>query len=420
MSNNRFPTSSISIDIGLPLSSNDPPPIDSYHEETEEEFFKDCTADGDFNAAPELSLIKDMLDLVHASDISDKDEDDEEDDIVITKLNPTAPAFISKPDIPKKRKNRNVAISSLLEAIGEAKPDPVVGKPVNESKNPTDFKVFNNSGVSKGNIIVTNLNIEDKENIERSNENTRVIDQKHSKDVVKSPHKYINHVVDQYSTVNNHKAATDLKERKPAAFISKGDTTSSKTDYSVDDEKEKTTLNVNHLLKSQFMSSLKTNPSKMFKKKDKSGRTSSKTCLSSNSSSCEESYKPSGLANEYYQKYLERNIVKEEVKLDLWTKAEQQMKEIDARMKLEAEQITKESLLESPSTSSSTTQERDSQELLGAHLYKLPFHRHIWTDECLVCEMMEKHKHDVKSMKDCPHLLEPPSYLTDKDEEDVS
>ncbi|CAH0723096.1 unnamed protein product, partial [Brenthis ino] len=93
---------------------------------------------------------------------------------------------------------------------------------------------------------------------------------------------------------------------------------------------------------------------------------------------------PSAFAGERYQKYLEMSKMQEQMQDDIWSKAEQKMKEIDARKREERK-------LESSLSSSSSNQDRSSPELRGMDFVRLPEHRHLLTGECTVCQVLCVH-----------------------------
>lgn len=378
----------VSISRTLIVGSDDRPPVPQYVEETEEEFFENCISDADFSKGPDLGFIKEMLNMVREPQASDREnyvENAEENNTVILEKEEVKPQL--KPlAIKKKRPGRNAALTSLLEAIGEPKPDPVVAR---IAPNLNKATVSNNTGSTFGVQGITKANFEvhtvaNEENCAHGNE---------------------------YSEENSNGV---MNLMKPDAFISSkadlvvvNDIISGKLPENIDKGllRKKNVEPSNPLLRM---------PSNMFRKKSPLPKISNPNTPSPQSPAKGDykAYKPTPLANEYYQKFLERTKLIEETTDDIWTRAEKQMKEIDARVKLQLEEPRTSFKSHMGEKSSLTTVQKE--ETFGTHEYRLPFHRHVLEDDCLVCELMEKHKYDVESMKKCPQLLDPPLFLNEQ------
>lgn len=226
-------------------------------------------------------------------DVNDWSDNEELDkSIVITKLNPNCPKFIpgqkntSTPtnlsptkltkEKPKKRQ-RNIALESILQAIADNKEinEVILRKPddfinVEKKFEPDEKHVFGESQVSKE-ILGVDKSIS--------------------------------------STPTSTEKVNGWFETQTGSPFPKKTT--------------KVTLEATNIVfKKKEKKKIEKCPKENLKRLEKSPITSS-----SNSGE----YKPSTLANEYYLKYVERSKFKESVKEDIWTKAERKMKDIDEK-----------------------------------------------------------------------------------------
>ncbi|CAG4975801.1 unnamed protein product [Colias eurytheme] len=124
----------VPVDIENPLSYDEKPPREVWEEDTEEEFYKDCMANGDFSNGPDIGMIQQLLEVVRNANVS-PDLENNNSVIEISKLNiksheplpgpsgdhePGQESRQETPKItPKKKRNRNAAIVSLIETYGD-------------------------------------------------------------------------------------------------------------------------------------------------------------------------------------------------------------------------------------------------------------------------------------------------------------
>ncbi|CAH2106024.1 unnamed protein product [Euphydryas editha] len=317
----------VPVEIVNPLTCNEKPPALNYTEETEEEFYAGCVGGADLEAGPDLRLIKQMLDMVREVNVTDNDD--------IT---------LNKPDTM-------VEISKVDTCLGSrSKEDEHVLKLHN------DTETVVQKPKKKRNVAVASL-------IETYGDN-----------------KYMNE--------NDFKQLQCPKLLKPDDFVS--------TVKSVESNKKDV------LISSKIPTIY--SPTSMFRKKSKNAKNPDKTIVVQNKDStminnenivinkdqpgC---FVPSSYANERYMAYLEKRKVLEQVKEDVWAKAERQMKEIDAKRKNEILQLN---------TSLSSHEDFKSSEVTGMDFVRLPQHRHLLTGDCKVCEVLCTHRKVVEKTTD--------------------
>lgn len=351
------------------VGAGDKPPSLDITEETEEEYFKHCSAAAYESVAPDLGLIQKMLDMVRDTDEMPKDEDTNKI-VVISKLSPHCPEFKpsqentstptdqspTKQIKEKKKRQRNIALESILQAI-------------------EDNKIHNKE------IILRKPNefIAKAETVE-----------------IKQPE------------IHDFKEGilSDSRENTtPTAVEKVNGWLETQTDNPFPKKSSKVTLEATSIV---FKKKEKV------KKIDKHPKNLKYLEMSPTSSFNSGEYKPSTLANEYYLKYVERNKFKESVRENIWTKAEQRMKEIDEKRRHEAMQnlisVSSESQDPSHHQSFEETQNTDiiAERIIAAtkinrclELIALPQHRHQLSGDCLVCEAVNKPKIPKKVITDC-------------------
>ncbi|CAK1596590.1 unnamed protein product [Parnassius mnemosyne] len=262
----------IPINISGTITAKAKPPNHIIIEENELEHFDDCCEDVEFESGPDLNLIKEMLDMVEQTTFNTDVVSIEPDNIlVITKHNPHCIGTeVSCSDVTnvtnlkphKKRKQRNVAITSILEALSLGNKKKVEQDDHVKLLKPEDFiKCENNSSVAVVDEIINSANARIESSI-------------------------------TFKKKDSEKSVKDCDE-----------------------------INL---------------------------KTESKSIAS---------YRPSSMASLYYKKYLDRSKLKESMQDDVKTKAEEVQKKIDIK-------------------------ELDA--------VRLPQHRHLLTDDCIVCRVLCK------------------------------
>lgn len=122
----------VPVEISNALTRNEKPPI--YAEETEEEFYADFVGGDDLETGPDLQLIKQMLDMVrevNTTDIDNTEVNNSTTSLEISKINTPLSSQRKEDEEPlklpnnikkvvqKQKKNRNVALASLIETHGD-------------------------------------------------------------------------------------------------------------------------------------------------------------------------------------------------------------------------------------------------------------------------------------------------------------
>ncbi|XP_038212253.1 uncharacterized protein LOC119832635 [Zerene cesonia] len=154
----------VPVDIENPLSYDEKPPREVWEEETEEEYYNDLMANGDLSNGPDIGMIQELLDVVRNANTSPELENNN-DIIEISKLNIKSPEPLPGPSgdnkpgkacvqethktTPKKKRNRNAAINSLIEAYGvqnstEQKEVEILDNKSIKLLKPNDFILKNN------------------------------------------------------------------------------------------------------------------------------------------------------------------------------------------------------------------------------------------------------------------------------------
>ncbi|KAL0893412.1 hypothetical protein ABMA27_014997 [Loxostege sticticalis] len=330
------------------VGANEKPPALNIPEETGEDYFGPHNeGEGDCAGPPDLALIQHMLNLVRDIDISNLEDEPKETEVVqiskpthmnigkdITNTRTgTIPKTVQKNVQPQpkkvKKKRENVAVNSILQAMAGDTPISNMEYP-NEPLillKPTDFISETADPEIVESVQKVNGWLDSQmasTSVSRFSGNPLILEpgsmfKRKSSSNVKSP------------------GSDGVKSPKKQPSILPGDT------------QEPSSSN------SRISSyPLALEPVSMFKRKSgssvKSPESSKKTSpVKQQVTTKIESYKPSMLANEYYQKYVERSKLKELVNDDIWTSAERKMKEIDAQKKQQAEEAAalKAALLES-------------------------------------------------------------------------
>ncbi|XP_052749656.1 uncharacterized protein LOC128200387 [Galleria mellonella] len=140
----------------------------------------------------------------------------------------------------------------------------------------------------------------------------------------------------------------------------------------------------------------------MFKRKTNVVKQSNETAKSV--ATKKENYTPSGLATEYYKKYVEKSKLNNCIREDIWTKTERVMREADAKKK--AELVKKKEVEESRRRTVELAQQEGNKEKTCTiltidqdkfHMVGLPQHRHNLTEDCIVCSriFIDNNKHET-------------------------
>ncbi|XP_059051586.1 uncharacterized protein LOC131846326 [Achroia grisella] len=254
-------------------SGAEPPPTLQLTEETEEEYFSNCAGAGDcVIAPPDLSLIKEMLDMVK-DDNSTSPISGEGDGENKARINTNCTKFIPKDTNEttnkiaspktiiqddkeknvKSKKLRNAAVISLLDAKNETdtmkllKPNDFLNSNVNES-----FSKANKDNAIESNISESLQKVDERQNSQSQNGSV---------------------LPNLTSSVSMFKKKNSVKN--------------------------------------------KSNDSQVVMKK------------------AIENYTPSGCATQYYEKYVENAKLNESKHEDIWTRLEHMMREADAKKKTE-------------------------------------------------------------------------------------
>ncbi|CAG9785978.1 unnamed protein product [Diatraea saccharalis] len=347
-------------DLEATLAAGDKPPALNIVEETEEEFFKKCNISQDVEGtfAPDFDLIQHMLKMIQP-DSSDSEDNNstvqtcKPDSVVKKNTENNVDSAIKAPDksnkmakIEKKvRKRReNVAVNSILQGFLGVKP---VADTKTETKieamkllKPIDFMSVNNGIVNS----VTKL---------------------------KSP---------ESSQLNETKKEIDSNDKTNncQSKLSPMDESIVKVNGWLYSNKSNSSEHKNNLLEWQ--------PNSMFKKKSVTTKSLESDSVKSSPEQKSEKkpttmYQPSTLANEYYERYIERSKVNTIVREDVWSRAERIMKELDEKKKLENE------------VAPVIQQQMDT--LTSYDEIQLPQHRHLLTGDCIICEIFKKNGVDI-------------------------
>ncbi|CAG4950253.1 unnamed protein product [Parnassius apollo] len=159
----------IPIDVSGTLTAKAKPPNHIIIEENELEHFDDCCEDVEYESGADLNLIKEMLDMVKQTTFNpDVVSLDADNLLLITKHNPQCIGMeVSCSDVPnvtnlkphKKRKQRNVAITSILEALSSHSTKKVEHDEHVKLLKPEDFiKSENDSSVAVVDEIINSAN----------------------------------------------------------------------------------------------------------------------------------------------------------------------------------------------------------------------------------------------------------------------
>ncbi|KAM3960580.1 uncharacterized protein ACR2FA_005322 [Aphomia sociella] len=319
----------------------EPPPALEFTEETEEEYYRSYAGEGDYTVtAPNLGLIKEMLNMVndtyHDSEVLG-DGDAVHNVIQINQLNPNCAEFVPR----SVWKNQD-------DSAKNASPKPIVIQDEERIRKPKRAR----------NVAVASL-------LDALNKNE-------TKDPLKlmKPDDFINNTV--AASIDN--IVSDSIDNTVADSI----------DNTVADSVQK----VNGWLKSQNQNGTSTKMTPiltpgvmMFKRKNNTLKVATIEPQKSVSPK-NKKYTPSVLATEYYKKYVEKAKLMESIKEDIWKKTERLMKEADAKKKEE---------LANPHQDQELSQEETSKEIIKLDkldIVRLPQHRHQLTGECIVCKTM--------------------------------
>ncbi|XP_053607319.1 uncharacterized protein LOC128673479 [Plodia interpunctella] len=365
--------------VGVDVAANEKPP-QLATEETEQEFYdKYACGDFDYSTKPDFSLIQQMLEMVrdgnsetsgsgneggviqiskvNFSTRSDSENKGAKDKLLKAKMNKTKPVDATVHNNPaagdapvKKKKDRNVAMSSLLAAFEKENNN----EPIKLLK-PTDFMSTNavNESVRKVDEWFTN-----KENtIQKS------IPSLSSMPTFKKKSK----------SEKSDKQFKNGIEAQEEWFMNKENTTVQKS-----------------------VPSLPT-----FKKKSKSDKQFQNGIEAQVSSTNTGIFKPSSKADEYYKKYLEKSQLKCFIQEDIWQKAERLMKEADIKRAAKVAQMLEEAALteqtlQSLEDSDATPAEAGSTKLDVKWTLTEP--RHTGTDDCIVCTTVQKHGFEINDL----------------------
>ncbi|RVE49998.1 hypothetical protein evm_005351 [Chilo suppressalis] len=363
----------VPVDLDSTLAAGDRPPILNIVEDIDDEFFSkyDMAIDDiEASIAPDIGLIQHMLKMVQV------DSSDSEDDNVVVEVS-KPPESTRKKDTERKvelpatqspevsigkteenkktkRRRENVAVNSILQGILDNKMfDESNTEPKTETLKllkPTDFipNGFGEGEYGSKPISILNSPVDD-DSMKETNSIDKVTDwlsQHYESSPISGTMEQVNGSIESSKVKNSEQSNNNSKKKllnwEPTAMFKK----KTVTVKSVDSDSVKSSLN------------------------QKSEAKATTTM-----------YQPSTLANEYYQRFMERSKLNEVIKEDVWTRAEKIMKEIEEKKKTEVEVPTV------------SQQQTDSVTSLDE--IRLPQHRHLLTEDCIVCETVKKNGIDI-------------------------
>ncbi|XP_072931623.1 uncharacterized protein [Epargyreus clarus] len=371
------------------IGDGDKPPAINIVEETEEEFFKNYVGDGELHTKPDLSMIKQLLDEVHASevDVDDLNDGDTEKVLQITKLNPLSTEFLPKnseaDDIIKEVIGENNKVKCAPEIQAEKKA--ILPKKKRRERNAA---------------ILSLLELECAQNCSQAQDSSKVIDKSDEESKERDLEVKLLKPNDFISDKTVTKAVDKVTEwlDKPAKCQSPKGEPISLPATSIPKRKKQLTP----VLETTSMFKRKTDTSSTKSFDSDTARTHANDAMvQSCNIESNNMFVPSAHANEYYKKFVERSKMQDLITEDLWERAQREMKELDAKkLKAKQERMALHQLQVTTDEQSNidlegaTPQNETTPTLLadvrGLDLVRLPLHRHELPQECVVCLVLCK------------------------------